>query len=399
MATYTFETMTQADANAFDGGDTLNFASTAPANVVVAIDPLGFTSVTVGTLTRNFPDGTLQDSGTVIKFTAGEDSFLEVGGNNADTILTSGADTYVYGFNGDDSIGAGAGDDFLFGGAGADTISASNGNDYVYGGADGDIIDGGSGADHLYGFALTGTLTLDGDDNINGGEGNDYVQGNAGEDDLSGGNGNDRLNGGADNDEINGDDGSDTVNGNKGDDFISGDDGNDSLRGGQGDDSISGGADNDVILGDLGNDTIDGGDGVDLLTGGDGDDVFVFGAGDAGLPDDDEDSDVFGLVDTITDFVSADDLIDIGNLGQSSADVIKAQSGITLSGLDAATTYAQERLDAHAGGTDVAVLEVGSDTYLFYNSGGTTAAIDSIIKLVGVDADDVTTDSFVEFSV
>jgi Ca2+-binding RTX toxin-like protein len=409
MATYIFEEMTDGDAEAFTSSDTLRFssASTTPANVSVSNTGLGVTFLTAGSKTVAFEGLDLAGANIdfVSSFIAGTDATLELGDGTANSI-SIGNDSdgnYAYGFAGDDSVSGNSGDDYIFGAAGSDTLVASDGNDYVYGGADNDFIDGGSGADHLYGFALTGTLTLDGDDVINADEGNDYVQGNAGDDDLSGGNGNDRLNGGADNDEINGDGDNDTVNGNKGDDTIFGDSGNDSLRGGQDDDSISGGSGNDLIQGDLGNDTIDGGDGVDVLSGGDGDDVFVFGVGDAGLPETvDEDSDVFGLVDTITDFVGGEDTLDLPGvvvgmatvqIGAAAADVLKATAGITLSDLEAATVYAQQLLDNHAGGTDVAVLEVGSDTYLFYNGAG-SATIDSIIKLVGVDADDVTNVEF-----
>lgn len=94
-------------------------------------------------------------------------------------------------------------------------------------------------------------------------------------------------------------------------DTLSGNAGNDTLAGGGGTDTISGGDGNDTVLGDAGNDAIDagkgndviaGGTGADSLTGGDDADAFVFAA--AG------DSLVSGY-DTITDFASGTDVIDL----------------------------------------------------------------------------------------
>lgn len=83
--------------------------------------------------------------------------------------------------------------------------------------------------------------------------------------------------------------GDDTFLGGDGDDLLAGGAGSDSLSGQQGDDWIIAGADADTLVGARG---------VDTLTGGDGADLFVFGGGFTR-----------GEVDTVTDFVSADDQI------------------------------------------------------------------------------------------
>jgi len=394
MATYTFETMTDAEAEAFAPGDTLTFNSaTATAGTVsVTNSALGFTTITSGTISHSFPAAALSDA-AAIKFTAGEDTYLSLGTSGGEFFSIDEANNgnYAYGFAGDDSIRGNDGNDNIFGAAGDDTIQGNDGNDNIFGGAGDDSLSGGEGNDHLYGFGLTGDPTTDGVDSIRGGNGNDYIQGNAGEDSLYGDGGADRINGGGDNDYIQGGSENDTVNGNKGEDTIYGESGNDSLRGGADNDFIGGDSGNDVILGDLGDDTVDGGDGIDVLTGGAGDDVFLFNVDDSGTASSDEDSDVFGLVDTITDFTDGEDLLDLPTtIGQTAGDVLHATAGITLSSLTAATDYAQQLLDNHAGVVDVAALQVGADTYLFYNDQA-GATIDSIIKLTGVDAADITT--------
>lgn len=90
--------------------------------------------------------------------------------------------------------------------------------------------------------------------------------------------------------------GNDTIDGRAGNDLISGLAGADQLLGGDGNDMLDGGA---------GNDTLDGGVGFDFLTGGADADVFAFGAAIAeiGL--------AAGSRDTITDFVSGTDRIDL----------------------------------------------------------------------------------------
>jgi Ca2+-binding RTX toxin-like protein len=394
MTTFVFEDMTATDAANFTSSDTLIFSNAAllPSDVVVfsSDNGLDLTTISADGKSLVFSGAELHNASNAnhIEFTssfiAGQQTSLYVGSFGSDDV----------------TIGNGNDGNIAYGFAGNDNIFGSNGADIIFGGAGSDSIDGGSGNDHLYGFQLTGgDPSTDGADTIVGGLGSDYIQGNAGNDVLIGDQGNasvgdaDRINGGNGDDFIAANGGNDTVNGNKGNDTIFGQDGNDSLRGGQGDDSIDGGNGNDIILGDLGNDTIHGGAGYDLMTGGDGADTFTFSLGDATFVT----TSTQGLAyfsDTITDFQHGTDKLELSHT-LTASDLLHAQSGIVLTSVAAALTYAQQLLDAHSGTTDVAALNVGSDTYLFYNESGSGATIDSLIKLAGVDANTITSTDFI----
>ena len=136
----------------------------------------------------------------------------------------------------------------MVGTANADSIIGWNGKDVIDGGAGNDTIDGGAGADTLTGF--------DGFDLIYGGEGDDNINGGLNGDTIFGGNGNDFL------------------------------------GGGQGLDRIDGGEGNDTLIGGLGTDT---------LTGGGGADRFSYRHVLDGVIN----------VDTITDYTSGQDLIEL----------------------------------------------------------------------------------------
>jgi len=262
-----------------------------------------------------------------------------------------------------------AGDDAITGTIFDDVLGGLGGNDYLAGGGGADTLFGAGGNDHVYGQSANGGP--DGADSISGGDGSDYIQGNAGNDTLDGGAGSDRINGGADNDKITGGVGSDTVNGNLGNDSISGDDGNDSLRGGQGNDTIDGGAGDDIISGDKG---------TDKLTGGAGADVFQFAAGSAAVTG--------GTTDTITDYLHGTDHI---SLGFAPAIVL---AGASQSSLSAAEVAAQSLFDGHAGDHEIAALQVGLDTYLFW-AGNAGSTVDSAVLLQGVSPSLITAADFI----
>ena len=99
---------------------------------------------------------------------------------------------------------------------------------------------------------------------------------------------------------------SDTVNGTGKADILYGGSGNDTIKGNDGDDTIYGGSGNDTINGNNGSDTITGGFGADHLTGSNGSDRFVY------LSVADSNA---GQFDTITDFASGSDKIDLTALG------------------------------------------------------------------------------------
>ncbi|MES2497150.1 MAG: calcium-binding protein [Pseudomonadota bacterium] len=270
-----------------------------------------------------------------------------------------------------------SGDDAAVGGSKNDYFNALGGHDVVMGGAGFDTIIGGDGNDHLYGQSPNGGL--DGSDFISGDAGSDYIQGNAGNDELEGGLGSDRINGGADDDYVFGDEGNDTVNGNSGNDYIDGWIGNDVLRGGQGNDMMTGGSGNNIMMGDLGKDTIESLGDTDLLTGGEGADLFIRSAS-RGLAADSS------LLTAITDFTHGEDRIDFrAAIGTRPEAVLSG----TAASYEAAIQQAQTMMAARAGDNEIAAVQVGSDTYLFY-----TAMRMSDVPTVGILALDTTATDF-----
>lgn len=202
-------------------------------------------------------------------------------GNNGTTLLVDTTNPEVNGgfltvnasnFDSDDVLtlnGGTAGANLsVTGGAAADIINTGSGDDVVRGGAGNDTINLGGGTNTAFGEA--------GDDRINGGAGVDLVDGGAGADKISGGAGNDVL------------------------------------AGGFGNDAIRGQAGQDRIFGDDGDDGIFGGGAADVLTGGAGADTFFYQSGtdsSTSIP-----ASSGGGRDTITDFVSGTDKIDIRSI-------------------------------------------------------------------------------------
>jgi len=252
-----------------------------------------------------------------------------------------------------------AGNDTLNGTPLDDLIFGAGGDDFIFGGPGSDAISGGAGNDHLYGQSANGGP--DGADGIDGNDGSDYIQGNAGNDMLDGGAGSDRIFGGAGNDSINGSEGNDTVNGNLGDDTIKGGSGADFLRGGQGDDRIDGGGGPDTIMGDLGNDTIVGGGGADVLTGGAGADTFLIFSADAMLP---SNIAAQGGHVVITDFTPGVDHLILSDSAPTLHTIAPA------SDFAAAKAAAQALFDTLPNGANLALVQVGNDTCLFWSSSG-----------------------------
>ena len=246
MATYSFQTITPAQAGAYAGAaDSLSFGAGEASQVTVAfLTGPEMAAVSFQGRTMNFSPGVYGD---------------------LDLRFDNGGMVFV-------------------GGTGADNATGSAAGDAMFGGADADTLNGGAGAN--------------------------VIQGNQGEDSLVGGTGNDTIYGGQDNDTIvlgTGSAESNFANGNKGDDTITASNGADTVLGGQGNDLITGGNGGQFLNGNLGNDTITGGAGADtisgeggrdLLRGGDGADVFVFATGS---------SDMDGVTaDRILDWTAAD---------------------------------------------------------------------------------------------
>ncbi len=193
------------------------------------------------------------------------------------------------------SIAAGTVIENARGGSGNDTINGNSAANTLNGNAGNDIIFGAAGNDNLYGNA--------GNDTLNGDAGNDHLVGGFGNDMVTGGTGADQLQGNAGNDTLNGNDGNDTLSGGSGDDALYGYANDDSLFGDDGNDELNGGS---------GGDTLSGGAGTNTLNGGSGVDTFLISAG------------TTGETDTITDFTSGTDQIQINEAGYETFTAIQA---------------------------------------------------------------------------
>jgi len=437
MATYTFENMQQSDAAAFTASDFLLFASGTVANLGVSDTPGTTTTTALGTTITN-ETITLTENGKSLTFSAAvlsagtqtSPNHVVFGNNDVAVFGTSAVDSFTvaatagnaaaaFGFGGADAITGSAGNDTINGGEGNDVItaitSASPGtdtfgnpiytdNDFLLGGNGNDTINGAVGNEHIYGNVAVGAAgSADGDDVLHGNGGNDYINGNAGNDTITGDAGNDRLYGGNGNDSVDGGAGNDYLQGNKGNDTLLGGGGNDTVHGGSGDDTITVTAGNSQLFGDLGNDSITGGAGNDTVWGGAGYDTlvatsghtkFVFAAGDADIGNITSASTAVGhdtVFDNITGFVHGTDTLSIG----FSVTGIETASGTATSfaNADDAYTYAKAILAGH--GTEVAALEVGTDTFLFWDSTHSTGTIDSVVELHAYTASTIVKGDFV----
>ncbi|MBP0005237.1 MAG: DUF4347 domain-containing protein [Cyanobacteria bacterium SBC] len=236
------------------------------------------------------------------------------GNENNNALQGKAGRDVMSGLGGNDNLFGADNDDQLFGNAGNDFLQGELGNDLMFAGADNDFLDGGDGDD-----AMAGEV---GDDTMQGGDGNDLIFGNAGFDRIDGGDGSDTVLGGRDNDILTGnlgddimagDIGFDTVQGGDGNDLIFGNTDSDILDGSRGDDSLFGGQNDDILFGADGNDWLKGDLGGDILVGGNGNDRFI-------IVND-------GSIDTINDFTTGDDKIDLSNTGFTAENIVLQPNG------------------------------------------------------------------------
>lgn len=356
--------------------------------------------------------GTASDADNTYTGTSGDDTVNLEGGN--DFAVGNDGDDTIFGSDGNDTVYAGSddtgaddlvggdGNDILAGGAGNDVIvgdsiasdgstiadqgDAANdtGSNTIFGGDDDDIIAIGGYNDATDGLD-TGALIEDAVGAIGGqafgGAGNDFILGTASGDDLVGlgdgndeavlgsgnntvyagaddtgmdavtvGNGDNEIYTGAGDDTVTSADGNDTVGLGAGNDDINAGDGDNVVYGGAGDDSIVAGSGRDDLFGGAGNDTIKAGTGDDEIYGGAGDDSLTGEAGD----------DVFffaaaGGNDTITDFTTGEDLIDLSQFDTAFADLVTSSDGTDM------TIY----VDADTSITLELVTSVNGSDFLF----------------------------------
>lgn len=186
-----------------------------------------------------------------------------VGDDLANRLTGTIGNDLMEGRGGNDTIAGLAGDDTLMGGAGNDQLTGGDGADTFFLDAGDDLIDGGAGIDWLAVASALGVTVSLGSTSRDAAIGRDRI--------------------------IN----VENVVGGAGNDKITGDRGANILLGSTGNDALSGGSGNDVL---------DGGLGRDRLSAGQGADTFLFrSAADSPL----------GAGDTITDFRSGQDRIDL----------------------------------------------------------------------------------------
>lgn len=315
--------------------------------------------------------------------------FVIRGGTGNDELTGSSIGDSIYGDADNDVLNGGGGNDVLDGGAGGDSMAGGVGNDRYYVEAGDSVTElDGEGVDIVFArtnFVLTGgayvdllaavdassslAIQLTGNElgnSIQGNAGGNRLLGEGGNDNLRGLDGNDTLDGGAGIDSLNGGNGGDRYYVDQGDvvveasnggldivfartDYVltagahvellaavsaaatdaidlTGNELNNSVQGNAGANVLLGGGGVDNLKGLGGEDSLDGGGGADVLYGGAGADTFRFTA---------VSDTAYGSPDSIADFVSGTDRIDLSAIDANSNSV--GDDGFTFIGTNAFT--------------------------------------------------------------
>ena len=146
----------------------------------------------------------------------------------------------------------------------------------------------------------------------------------------------------------------------------------------------------DTLIGNDGADTLEGRGGADTLTGGNRQDTFVFSSGDTGVTE--------ATADTITDFISGNDLIDLksvtdGNLG-TYVEANGAANNFATFTANATSSFSGSAIDIYVEYN----LNGTGNTYVIIdeNSSGNVSAGDTLIILGGLSgADGVDSSDFI----
>ena len=227
-----------------------------------------------------------------------------------------------------------------------------------------------------------------GDNDLNGTNNVDIINGMGGDDTINGGNQHDVINGGSGNDEIAGNNGKDRVDGGVGNDNIKGQNGKDSLDGGTGSNNLSGGNGKDSLtVGDTSGDNPEVTSNGNSGSGGNGKDTIISSV-DLCEPTDDviiEDDEGNIIIIPGTDACEIDDVLTGGRAPDTFV-------FLASHGNDVITDFWKDDIDLSALGL------TGIDDLTITNDANGDAVIDTgegTITLLGVDAGEVTEDSFI----
>jgi Ca2+-binding RTX toxin-like protein len=440
MATYSFSTITDAQAAALTASDSFSFdqgtatdatvlyASPTEIDIILGGRTVAFSAAIAALSQANhltFPDGTTlvigdggdnKISGVTAAFGGAGDDTISGGGVGAALIQGNGGNDSVsafgggfatiYGGQGNDSIiiasgsfgqPSAPGHNFVQGNKGDDTIFAlGNAFDTILGGQGDDIIQDEVGTNFLNGNLGNDTIISFGNDQVFGEGGDDSIQGR-GAATVHGGDGGDVLTGGS---FVFGDAGNDTVSagfssavqtidGGDGDDLVKGVlFGSSVLIGGLGNDTIGDLTGPDTMEGDAGDDRIVSNNGNALIQGGDGDDTIV-AVGPGNVMSGGPGADRFELsqgtltstgIDKITDW-SAQDVIHFANYPNAPLALSTASAADFAGALAAATQV----ISAHPA---VVAVQVGAEVIVF--AAGANNQVDVAVDLVGRSLADIT---------
>ena len=355
----------------WDGGgrDSYNFSNYA-TTLAIDLRPGYWSTTSVPQLSQLHYNGTHIARGSIANALLQNGdirSLVEdvIGGSAGDAIIGNVVANTLYGLGGNDSLYGGEGDDALIGGMGADRLDGDSGTDtafYMQAAATdavtglGVIVDlampnlnSGEATGDVY-VGVEGVIGSNYHDSLRGDAADNVLQGYLGYDALYGREGNDTLLGGAGADLLNGGTGLDAtcywqagpanaagmgllvdlvlqalntgdaagdrfyfvenVVGSAYHDDLRGDEGANTLNGLYGNDLLCGRFGDDWLNGSEGNDCLVGGAGTDWLDGGAGRDTFTFHFVNETLP---------GGRDTIRDFVSGVDLINLSFIDANAA--------------------------------------------------------------------------------
>jgi Ca2+-binding RTX toxin-like protein len=177
---------------------------------------------------------------------------------------------------------------------------------------------------------------------------------------------------------------------------ITGNDGDDTLTDNSWSGVISGGAGNDTIDAGAGQDSIDGGTGADTMTGGANADTFVIGTGDNDVGIDATND----AMDTITDFVTGTDSIDLtalvtnaGGLVDNDATVVQID-GSAANDVGEVLALAQASIDSDCEpGIYLVNDAMGTgDSYVYIDVDNDADLDDNDILIIFTDSNPVTSD-------